>query len=68
MSIKNLQGLGKLADEIIGEGQGLVTLDDFAWKAAEVRENLGRNSTQRRKQLEKEYLRERNCVKSSVRP
>ena len=64
MSIKNLQGLGKLADEIIGEGLGVVTLDEFAWKAAEVREGQGRNWIQRRRLFGKEFRRAKSCAKS----
>ena len=53
LSIRNLHGLGKLADRIIAEGQGLVTLNDFAWKAAEVTLLKLRNLTPRNKRSER---------------
>ena len=49
ISIRNLKGLGKMVDEIIREGEGLITLTNFAWKADDVSSVACRNSTQNEK-------------------
>jgi hypothetical protein len=36
ISIKNVKGLGKLIDQIVTEGDDLVTLQEFVWKADKV--------------------------------
>lgn len=36
VSIHNVKTLGRMVDEIVQQGEGMVTLNNFAWKAVEV--------------------------------
>ena len=64
LSIRNLHGLGRMADQIIAEGKGLVTLSDFIWKAEEVAQHIRRNSTLKNKRLGMVFSREESSAKS----
>ena len=36
IKVKNVKMIGKLTDQIIQQGYGLITIRDFQWKAEEV--------------------------------